>query len=388
MQLCDTKKNHYVPRFYLEQFGDSNSKIYLYDKVKKEIRFVSNPMSIGFENDLYTIKKKLTLKDISLLKKISNVKDSDIIANTTIDLLVSFLNDELGKLVEITVENRSDAAELTDILKKEMIETLDEPDISRNQELLFCEYENSFLPIYNEILASEKISLNTDIGEPLLSYLPTKIVLYVYEAIPKKMVMLHKEVPNIKQEFTNLSRKIRSEITSVNLYDFIHYIVIQRLRVPDSFKLFGSFGNDKTEMKNVFESKYGVDVNNFMHLFIHFSSIVLTNSLIANKFKIILIKNKSKTPFITSDNPSVNPYASIKNGESLTNNEIELYFPLSPKLAVLYSNQCIDPDFNAITNEIEIIDDSKIKYWNDLIAKEATRYIFSDAKAALEKFNP
>lgn len=197
MQLCDTKKNHYVPRFYLEQFGDSNSKIYLYDKVKKEIRFVSNPMSIGFENDLYTIKKKLTLKDISLLKKISNVKDSDIIANTTIDLLVSFLNDELGKLVEITVENRSDAAELTDILKKEMIETLDEPDISRNQELLFCEYENSFLPIYNEILASEKISLNTDIGEPLLSYLPTKIVLYVYEAIPKKMVMLHKEVPNI-----------------------------------------------------------------------------------------------------------------------------------------------------------------------------------------------
>lgn len=50
-----TKKQHYVPRFYLRYFVDQDDNLWVYDKVTGDVR-ISSPEKAGFEKNFYSLK--------------------------------------------------------------------------------------------------------------------------------------------------------------------------------------------------------------------------------------------------------------------------------------------------------------------------------------------
>ena len=50
-----TRKQHYVPRFYLERFSDQDGFVHIYD-TKQEKLFKQRPDNFGLEKDLYEVK--------------------------------------------------------------------------------------------------------------------------------------------------------------------------------------------------------------------------------------------------------------------------------------------------------------------------------------------
>lgn len=53
--MADTKKEHYVPRCYLENFEDTEDRIWVYDKVLMDEPRHQLRINIGFENYFYDI---------------------------------------------------------------------------------------------------------------------------------------------------------------------------------------------------------------------------------------------------------------------------------------------------------------------------------------------
>ena len=51
-----TKRQHYLPQFYLDNFTNSSGKLWVYDRLEGRI-FASSPRDIGCENYLGTAAK-------------------------------------------------------------------------------------------------------------------------------------------------------------------------------------------------------------------------------------------------------------------------------------------------------------------------------------------
>lgn len=47
-----TKRQHYIPQFYLDNFANSSGKLWIYDRLKENI-FASSSRDIACENYLY-----------------------------------------------------------------------------------------------------------------------------------------------------------------------------------------------------------------------------------------------------------------------------------------------------------------------------------------------
>ena len=89
--MADTKKEHYVPRCYLENFEDAEDRIWVYDKVLMDEPRHQLRINIGFENYFYDIDfnallskmdkdKQETLKQD--IKEITGIDNWDLITST------------------------------------------------------------------------------------------------------------------------------------------------------------------------------------------------------------------------------------------------------------------------------------------------------------------
>ena len=89
--MAETKKEHYVPRCYLENFEDVDSRIWVYDKVLMDEPRHQLRINIGFENYFYDIdfnallckmdeEKQETIKQD--VKIITGIDDWDLITST------------------------------------------------------------------------------------------------------------------------------------------------------------------------------------------------------------------------------------------------------------------------------------------------------------------
>lgn len=65
-----TKKNHYVPRFYLKSFL-KDGVVYQRDLTNNKIYPISNLMEVCKKNNLYTIQDKITRYDITFFFQIA-----------------------------------------------------------------------------------------------------------------------------------------------------------------------------------------------------------------------------------------------------------------------------------------------------------------------------
>lgn len=375
MQLCNTKNNHYVPQFYLKSFVDNQGILCYYDK-KTDIYYQTKTTEqIAFKRNLYTIKNKITEEDIIYFGKLLALKLDTPIEKMFLHHLVALLNDEFKKL--FTVEHKKDKRiELQ--INSELERMLNSPDISRNQELLFEFYENKFQPIYLEILATQNLNgLKANKENPTL-YLAFQIMSFVLKTMGAKLRLIVKQYDS-----TKICRKKSSTISPKEhffhntYFDCIHYLVIQAFRtnkVMNSPRLQGmSIAIQKQTGKTI-------NANNIMFLLTHFHSLNIVGKLIDDNYKIYLLKNKTPLQFITSDHPAVNPYTGII-AENAVPVGYEIFFPLSPTLALLCSNCC----FYNTNNFIITIDDAQhIRYWNDLIFQKAERYVYGNSENLLK----
>lgn len=121
--------------------------------------------------------------------------------------------------------------------------------------------------------------------------------------------------------------------------------------------------------------------DSFIFIFIHLKSIYLVESLINSQYKLLLLNNDTEVHFITSDSPCINIYASYIDPFELQGNDFEIYFPISPTLALLYTNRT---GYKNIENtEITLNNKKMILQFNASIKKLAKRYLYSNINSLL-----
>ena len=367
MQLCNTKDNHYVPQFYLKSFIGPDKFVYYYDKITNKFLKTKNTETIGFKTNLYTITQKITNTDINVFATLFGLKLNSPLEKMFLLYLTALLNDEFKKLFTVTYSKNK---QIEQEINFKLENLLNSPDISRNQELLFGFYENKFIPIYEDILQSETLENIKRNEKHPVSYLVFQTMGFILKTMWSKLKLISKKYTEV-----NIFSQPKLKDTIVRDYyiDCVQYLVIQYFRTSKRIRnsLLEKIG------KKVHEKTKGqVSMDNIMYLLVHFQTLNLIDKLISGKYKLILLKNTTRIPFITSDNPAVNPYTGIIYQDTIPDG-YEIFLPLSPKLALLYTNCCLykTVDFVATLNERVQVD-----YWNKLIFDEAERFIYTHSE--------
>jgi hypothetical protein len=379
MQLNNTKDNHYVPKFYLKTFLDTNNHIHFFDKQTKKIYSTKDLRSIAFKKNLYTIQNKINKADIYLFCKLFEISIDIDIQKIFMNTLQSFLNDEFTNLFTITHKNKNIERKINTTLSK----MIDEPEISRNQELLFTLYENDVRCAHNYIISHDKMLLSKESKDGPLAYLAYKILNFIFEMM---FLKISKVYDKIGGDIDILNKpKIKNIYEQNAYYDLLHYMIIQYFRTNKRINII------KETLKSLNNPVFKLDgitptAHNIMFLLIHYHSLNISDKLINGGYKIILLKNCTKVPFVTSDNPAVNSYANLIKDFGVQNIDLEIFFPLSPKLALLLTKICIDKNYNKEKSELIIDSNEKVNYWNKLIFDESDRFIYSASLDNIKKF--
>lgn len=367
--LCNTKNNHFVPQFYLKSFQDSSGIIYCFDKETHRIHQTRSLKEIGCQKNLYTITTKITKEEIACFEYLFKLNLNLPLEKQFILYLTSFLNDEFKNLFDLKYKKNK---QLEIKVNKMMAQILNSPDISRNQELLFSFYEGQFQPIYQQIIRTEQLSCVKPEQIRPVSYLAFQTMVFILHIMERK---LKKFLDRYAPVTSTPIQKISNPFTKDPYLDCIHYLITQYFRTS---KLLRS--SLLEELGKTFQPKKRINTDNIMFLFIHFHGLNIINTCINEKYQLYLIKNLTDLAFITSDNPAVNPFSGICSpGISPAN--FEVFFPLSPKLGMLYSNCCL---YSSTDSVITIEDKCKIDYWNKLLLKECERFVYGNSKCVLE----
>jgi len=100
----------------------------------------------------------------------------------------------------------------------------------------------------------------------------------------------------------------------------------------------------------------------------------------SSKFRMVLIKNNSATPFITGDQPVINTFAAAGGNEIVS--EVEFYYPVSPKLGILISDKI---EYRSI-NEIDIMEEDA-HVFNIAMLKSSHEQIYADSEVIIKKYS-
>ncbi len=376
ISLCDTKENHYVPQFYLKSFFNPSNTIFYYDKLSPKIYSTTTLQKIAVKKNLYTIQDKISPADVQYFCDLFQINLLPPLARQLLSCLICFLNDELKKLFSIQCKNDK---KLEEQLNNLLEHRLNAPNLSRNQELLFSFYEEQFQPIYHQIIKTENATFLQVQEKAPTSYLAYKIMHRIFSYLGKKVAIVAKDYP---QATPLPAYTFENTLFNDKHLNCLHYIITQYFRIPlrlSSFSISQSHQDTITK-------RFGAPITekNIMFLMLHFQSLNVIDKLVSNNYRFILIKNQSKKAFITSDNPAINPFNRISSAKEPLEG-FEIFFPLSPNLALLYTKYCLDKNFSPQTATITLKDASQVVYWNQLLFKEAERYVYANSKETLQE---
>lgn len=307
--MNNTKNNHYVPKFYLKQFLDIDQKIWKLDKTNSKIYHPNNLKTECSSKNLYTVKNKITSTDVDIIVKLFEL-DKKEMHKKTLNYLVVFLNDEIGKLLKVKYSKDTN---IEKIINDSLNNDLNNSDISRTQELLITElFENKFIPIYEQIINTGSIDfINQEINESIALYLCTNITKFVYKYLERKCEQL------VNSKFPNGS----AFTIKTNIYfDLILYFFFQELRTDNVIKKLR-----ESLVSSGIQEYINVNNENFSFLTMAMLLIVMAEKMfyINTPFKFILIKNNTNLKFITSDCPCINIYSSFIEDRLLQEHEIK-----------------------------------------------------------------
>ena len=95
-------------------------------------------------------------------------------------------------------------------------------------------------------------------------------------------------------------------------------------------------------------------------------------------YKIILLQNQSQYIFIAGDQRIINTFYKKEIEEDVVN--LEFYYPISPKLAILITQK------NELNNIQIIVNNNEIKNYNDMIFNSSEEQIYASTEVELKSY--
>lgn len=437
-----TKKSHYVPQFYLKKFSGDDGKLWVRDKVgnifqkspsatafQEYLYSMEKPISY---HDLFAVtSNRFNSKDQKEFRELLKSPE----ANTThprdwknlflflsktfnrgildfIFNLICYLNNDVPFDYDFSKNNFTleQQSEIRMRLNKNYLMAIP----LQNQELLFQFYEDNFNNhVFNQLIAGNVNFLNNNDMEYKRSIyffgfhiVMGKFFLKTYLVNLKNNLKDSNTInpfskKSEKDEYINyINEKIKKinknddsfnsilsqfpnrNINDLSLFYFLTYILTQKMRTAE-IKNITSKISPLNNTKNIYAKK--ANHSNFLILVSHFYIHNLALNLISDNYKIVLLNNESKLNFITSDLPVINIFSTVnelidrdKRLHELKKDEYELYFPLSPRKALILTKF---PFFGNTT-----LNEDDVKRYNGFIAKKASKYLYSDSEESLNGY--
>lgn len=202
----------------------------------------------------------------------------------------------------------------------------------------------------------------------------TEINTALDEAIHNLEEELHSGIESgaIKYIDSILNENIDFYSTEQGCMYFAYYLCVQYMRTQKI-------------QANIFKNSRNIESVNIENVWNVMRHIYATNMawvLFADRdrFRMILIRNQSEVPLITGDQPVVNTY-SVGKLDNEPVGEVEFYYPVSPKLAILISEK---EEYQSVS-EI-VLNSEEAHLYNSYILKSSHEQIYSNSKETLEKY--
>jgi len=179
------------------------------------------------------------------------------------------------------------------------------------------------------------------------------------------------ERDSIKYIDSLLNEDISFYKTEKGCIDFSHFIGIQNMRT-------------KGAKSSVVEALSGfdfIDMDKVWNVLSHIFASNISWHLFANRqsYRLILLKNETSEDFITCDQPVINTF-----GVGLVDEppeELEFYYPISPNLAVLITEEKPNSHSKISITQVDVIE------YNRMIANASYTQIFAKSEEMVKKYS-
>lgn len=170
-----------------------------------------------------------------------------------------------------------------------------------------------------------------------------------------------------------LYKKDLSFIDQDDYYNFNTYICEQYFRT-----------NARKEAHNQTHKNFPqLDLSRIWNVSAHMLATMLAFGIVREKqnLKYVLLENETDLEFITGDQPVINTYANPDTFKQLSYEEFELYYPITPKLALLIThNETYE------NKSIKIISKDEVEKYNDLVFGNSFEQIYGTNTEVLQKY--
>lgn len=252
--------------------------------------------------------------------------------------------------------------DLTD-REKEIIQKLAIDNSPKHLKKLHNNFVNGFTSIYNlKKLFNMELENDNEIAK----------LFEIYESNMNEDYHSEIESSNIKYIEKLLDKNINFFTSEEDRISFSYYIATQFFRTRKmKNNVINAVGNNKL-----------VDIEKIWPILAHIFSTNLGHSIFMDKnIKLVLLINKTNIEFITGDQPIINTYAVNKPIDEEIK-ELEFYYPLSPQIALL-----VTEDKKYEEQIINIFDNTIIDSYNRSIIKESNIQIYASKKEILENIS-
>lgn len=182
----------------------------------------------------------------------------------------------------------------------------------------------------------------------------------------------HAAIENSGQKYLQLilEKKIDFFSNQDSRNEFLYYLTTQYMRTKQIRNSVARSVGDNNK----------VDITKIWPILSHIVATNMGYSLATSKdYKIILLENRSQNNFITGDQPVINTFAHNKKADEEVE-ELEFYYPISPELAILITQ-------NDKLKPIQTIADAnEINNYNEMIFKSSEEQIYASSEQDLEGY--
>lgn len=149
-----------------------------------------------------------------------------------------------------------------------------------------------------------------------------------------------------------------------NYYTFLIFLAIQYVRT-----------NKMKSNMNEINFGEGINRDNIWSVLKYNIATNIAHSIFSHRFyKLVLMENDSNEALITGDQPVINIASEGTYEKEAT--DVELYYPISPKLAILITNK--------YDHTVKHIEADEVKYYNSAIYKHSHEQVYAASKETLE----
>ena len=340
-------KQHYVFQKYLEHWCNKDKKLWCYKKSENRI-FPSSTKDVLCERQMYKIQEmnKDEREFFELLRTVFHLNDTDKseMRNHIETYLQPYTNQKIVEALKTFCSNYNNL---------HMNE-----DIQRNLNNL------------DELIREQKINTEEDFYGS-------------YEGDGNRWMEKLLAV-DVDFYYTNSIRKLESELEVKNYekYDFLNFITIQyfrtsimRKRIRENIqKMIILTENCEKNIENRELINFNCRNINPEHILPHFIWIIQTKCAVnLINADIQIVRNKTKLPFITSDQPIINMKAVIGKDEAPA--EFVLWYPLNPSVGIIINGDRGEK----ILEKRNEVDDYNRMIWNN-----AYEYVISNEEILLK----